>query len=422
MGRLGLCVTLCVCAPVLAQAQVATRLNVLEVTARYSDAPDLTVELLRAGDSTPVAGAMVVVNVRDAARTFNVDVGQVVTGANGRAVVRVPLVNGCPMWGTVVLTGGTMAAPTDYVVEGSFSGDMISGEALIGSVGTGALHVVKETAQVQLVSGSSAELGDMLTITARIVDDNGDAPCDRSAPNGGRSTTVEGHRLAFFWDINADRDYSDVREQLGSATTVRSNPDVDAVASVTTDTSPSNNIPRAGSLDNALQVQLPADDAQYLPATAVGRLVLLPAPVAVERTTLSANPETAQAGGNAVVEITVTVRDRFDNPLGVDAPVHAVAVEIDGASLGAAMEGNQANRDPATGLYKQTLLAPSRKGTVALTAVVDGVRGGRLEVTYSGVLPFGPCGCASPRPGIPFGLALLLLGALVRRRNPLRTP
>ena len=418
MGRLSLCVTLWVLTPGLALAQVATRLNVPDVTAHYSDGPDITVELVRASDSTPVAGAMVVLNVRDADRTFNVDVGQVVTGANGRAVVRVPLVNGCPLWGTTVLQGGTTAAPRDYVLEASFAGDMISGEALIGSVGTGALHVVKETAQVQLVSGTSAELGEMLTITARIVDDNGDAPCDRSAPNGGRSTTVEAHRLAFFWDVNADRDYSDVREQLGSAMTTRANPDVDAVASVTTDTSPINNLPRAGTLENALQVQLPADDGQYLPATAVGRLVLLPAPVAPERTTLTANPETAPAGGSAPVEITVTVRDRFDNPLGVDAPVHAVAVEIEGAAMGASLQEPQATRDPVTGLYKQTLLAPNRKGTVALTAVVDGARGGHLEVTFSGVLPFGPCVCSRPAAGLPW--AVLLLGVVLRRARPRR--
>ena len=140
-------------------------------------------------------------------------------------------------------------------------------------------------------------------------------------------------------------------------------------------------------------------------------------PVAPQRTTLSANPDKAQAGGSAPVEITVTLRDTFDNALGIDAPEHAVKVVIDGAARGAAMQGNAAVRDPATGLYKQTLLAPSSKGPVKLKANVDGSDGGSLEVAFSGIFPFGPCACGQPGAGVPGGLLMLMVPALLLRRR-----
>ncbi|MBI5495006.1 MAG: hypothetical protein HY904_08250 [Deltaproteobacteria bacterium] len=400
----------------------ATTLTVTDVTASYSHAADVTLTLRTAPGGTAVPGAQVTVLVRAPDDVFSVDVGQVPTGADGTATLRIPLVNGCPLWASHALQAGPTATPVAYALMATFTGDTLGGTQYLGSAGQGTLSLVKESAQVKIVSGTSGELGETLTLTAKIEDSDGNAPCDRSATTGPGPVTVDGHRLAFFWDVNLDHDYSDARESLGSANTGRPNPDADATAAVEVDTTPVNNEPRAGTWDGALQVQLPSDDTLYLPATAVGRLVLLPAPVLADRTTMTADPPDPQAGASDTVVITVTLRDRFDNPLDAESPEHAVKVEIDGPALGAAMDGEQATRDVITGKYTQSMYVARRKGTVRVRAFVDGQPGSTLDIPHTGLFPVGPCACALPggRTPLPAAMAVSIVAALFLRRRARR--
>lgn len=406
-------------ASVNALAQTSTQMMVADTTASYSDAVDITATLQDAS-GTPVADAAVVFYMQDAGNTFNIDLGQVITGPGGQATVRVPLVNGCALLAGNTLAAGSTAIPADYTVEASFGGDTISGIPYVGSTGAGTLHLVRETADVRIVLGTSGTVGETLTVGAQVVDVNGDAPCDRSALTGPGPVTVAGRTLAFFWDVTLDGDYSDPRENLGTAMTTRPSPELEATATVDVDLVPVNNQPRAGTWDNQLQVQLPSTDTLYLPATARGRLVLFPAPVDAMRTTMVADPETARAGSAAPITVTITLRDRFDNALGVDADLHTVALSFEGNSHGAALETGQAQQDPTNGTYKQVVRGATTKGTVTVQVSVDGQAGGTLDMTFTGLFPFGPCMCATVPGHKPIALlfaALCLVGVHKRRRR-----
>jgi hypothetical protein len=394
-----------------------------EVTATYSRAVDLTATLLRVPDGTPVTGGDLQFTLRDESGTMNVDLGHGPADPAGRVTVRVPLVNGCPYLGNAVLVAGPQASPVPYVVEARFAGDTLSGVALAPSVRSAALRLVKERAQVKIVQGTQGVLGEPLTITAKVEDPDGDAPCDRSALTGPAPTTVEGITLAFFMNVHPDTpnptDYSDPGESLGTAVTSRGgNPQAEATASVTADTTPTHNLPAAGVDDQGLMVQLPASDPRYLPASAVGRRILLPAPVAPARCTLAADPTSAPAGQTVVVW--VTLRDAYDNPLGRDVDPHDVKLSLEGSPPGARLAG-QVTRDPDTGRYWQQLEGPSFKGTVTVRVTVDGQAGASLDVTFTGVLPVGPCACTVTPHRVPWtGWVAATLGLLARRRTRTR--
>jgi len=402
-----------------AAAQEATVMAVMDVTGTYSDAVDVTATLLRDVDNQGVEGVNVEFYLRNDAGDLNVDLGVVRSDVSGQATLRVPLVNGCGFLGDVNLTGGTVMTPVDYILEARFAGgDDINNLEHDASSDQATLHLLKEQSEVQIVVGTQAVLGEMLTITAKIVDPDGDAPCDRSAVNGGRPDTVAGHSLAFFLDYTGDQDYSDARENLGRADTSRGgNPDAEATASVTADLTPINNLPGAGVLTNAIQVQLPANDGQYLPATARGRLVLDPAPVDATKSTITTDPVDPQASGDAVI-ISITLRDRFNNALGLDAATHTVSVTVVGDSLGASVDGAP-ERDPNTGVYTQLLKPTSRGGDITIRIDVDGAQGSSHTIKFRPLFPIGPCTCVTTLPSLPYGLSFVALAAalLLRRRR-----
>lgn len=399
-----------------AWAQEATHMEISDVTGTYSDAVDVEAVLTRESDNGGVEGVNIEFYLRNDAGDLNVDLGVVRSDGAGHARLTVPLVNGCDFWGGAELTGGTAMAPVDFILEARFAGgDDVNNLEHDSSSAQGTLHLLKETSEVQIVAGTQAQLGGMLTVTAKIVDANGDAPCDRSAPNGGRPSTVAAHALAFFLDYTGDEDYSDPRESLGRATTMRADAQSDALASVTADLTPVDGLPHTGTLHNAIQVQLPANDAQYLPSTARGLLVLEPAPVDPARTEISTDPGTPSAGGEAVA-ITITLRDTFGNALGRDDATHTVTGVLDGDPVGASLDATQAERDPNTGLYKLTMQPTSRGGTVKLRLDVDGIQGATHDIVFKPLFPIGPCACARALPHPPWFL-LVALGAFRRRRS-----
>ena len=257
----------------------------------------------------------------------------------------------------------------------------------------------------------------MLIVGAEVVDLDGNAPCDRSALTGGGPLELVGRTLAFFWDLNADGDYSDVQEQLGNAVTTDPDGAATASASVTVDTTPVNGLPRAGIRDGALQVQLPSDHGQYNGSPSLGRLELFAAPPEAGRTTVVSNPPGTSAGGSSELTITATLRDRFDNALGLDADPHDVKFSIKGNPRGAEFRNGTAQRDMTTGLYSAALSGASIKGTVTVAVSVDGQPGPTLDVVFTGLFPVGPCACRAPRAGhLPLPAFILFVAFALRVR------
>ena len=111
------------------------------------------------------------------------------------------------------------------------------------------------------------------------------------------------------------------------------------------------------------------------------------------------------ADGRSEATISITLVDGFNNPLGVDAPEYTVDVSATLGTLGQAVE-----RDPISGLYTQTLLAPLEGEEIVVTVEVVGFAG---DATLTiPLLPPEGCNCeqAPVRERKGALLALLLLG------------
>ncbi|MEW5847377.1 MAG: invasin domain 3-containing protein [Myxococcota bacterium] len=408
--------------PGAAHAQQATSLSATlrtvdpEKDPAYSDAVDVMPVLTRTDTEGPVVGATLEFYLRDTAGNMNAYVGSAVTDDEGRInpAMRIPLVNGCDFLGNATLTGGPLDAPVEYPLEVLFAGDTINGEPLAGSSTTVPIRLVKETVQVKIIAGTSGRVGEPLTIKATVEDLDGDAPCDRSAMTGDRAQTLVGRTLAFFLDYNSDGDFSDPpREFLGNDVTERDNADSDAYASVVADTTPQGGTPRAGVRDNALLVQLPANDPLYLAASGSSRLVLEPAALDPQKSTLTVEPEKPTAGSS--VKIIATLRDAFGNEQGPDAAEHVVQIVVEEG--GGRMVEAKATRDPETGRYFQFMEGPAQPSTVKVRLMVDGQSGSSLDIEFTSA-----CGCRSTRSSGPEGAMAFLVAACAlgaRRRKTL---
>lgn len=369
-------------------AQSPTTLRLSDVEATYSHAVEIVATL-----TTPdggVHGAQVDFTLRDESGSVVVDIGHGPTDGEGQVKIHVPMVGGCPQWNGTALKAGSQGSEVPYVVEASYVGDTQFRPA----AGNAVLRLRKEDVQVKVVQGTMGQLGQPLTIVAAVEDPDGDAPCNGSAGTGGGPATVAGRTLAFYLDYTGDHDWSDAREFLGTDVTRRDDANLDAVASVVASTTPVAGRPRAGRSHGAIQIQLPANDPLYAPATAQVDMVLEPAPVDPAKCVVEADPSEAQAGGTPIL-LRVTLRDAFDNPLDFTAPAHDVSLSVKGDSLGARLEGD-VQRNPDTGKYEQTLLGASRKGKVTVQATVDGATSTSVEVNFTGIFPVGPCACVHP--------------------------
>ena len=132
-------------------------------------------------------------------------------------------------------------------------------------------------------------------------------------------------------------------------------------------------------------------------------------------TLMSSDISPMVADGRSEAVISITLVDKYNNPLGVDAPEYTVDVTATLGTLGKAVE-----RDPVSGLYTQTLLAPLEGEEIVVTAEVVGFAGqATLNIP---LLPPEGCNCnQSKSPGpfqtLPVTLAFLLLWGTLRRQK-----
>jgi hypothetical protein len=389
----------CALLPVAAQAQdVATSLSVGGAdpyTARYSQA--LAIEArLEDADGQGVAGQRLeffLAHGDDPEFLF----GEAFTDSTGEATARLALVDGNYGGQTFLAAAATPESDGEpYALRVAFAGALVSVEPpvpdgglqnqdggmapdagpplqvnLLASSGEADLFVALENSFLDLAPGNEANLGETLTLVATLTDENGNAPASGTGTDGSSALGIGDRTIGFFHDKNGNgRPENTGGEFLGTATT-----NSDGVASFSFTADPADNV-RAGDFDNGLHVQFSGDD-RYRLAGDSSRLVIHPGLPDGNKTILEVEPSELEADGFSEAVITATLVDAFNNPLTLDSEPETVVFEITSGKLLETVK-----RNPTTGLYEQTVRAPTEGGTATITATLEG-RAGKAETTIT---------------------------------------
>jgi hypothetical protein len=376
--------------------------------AHYSQAVDLQATLT--DESGPVAGVRVQFRVAtDGVPEFLVD--DPVTDANGVAHARLVLVDdaahnrtfkGAPTGQPYVVTArflGDNVPPADCG-NGTHDGTRCPSEA------TSSLALSLETPTLAITPGTAGGLGDTVTLSASLDDDNGDAPASGTAIDGSGKKLLAGLPIGFFFDLNHDgRPSADELIDTGTTNDL-------GVASVTFKLDPL--FVKAGVFDDGIQARFDGDD-HYAIVGASSRIDIHAGPAKADKTLLTATPNSLPANGFALVELRATLVDAFGSVLDVNSPEVTVAFTT---NLGF-LQGKPA-RDELTGQYTQSLRVGRKGGTAHVTMTVDGQPGPSVDVVFTGG---DSCACVTSTtsaPWLTWLLSLLVPVAMVMRR-PRRT-
>jgi hypothetical protein len=296
-------------------------------------------------------------------------------------------------------TGNAAFADCQPAAAETADGDLCPSEASLE------VPLFLETASIEPGAGLEGALGDVLTLSAKLEDPNGDAALGGTDVDGAGEALLVGRNVTFFYDVDNDGN-AEANEIVGTAET-----NAAGVASLAFTIDP--NIIRAGSYDAGLQVEF-GGDGQYGVARAGARVVVRPADVDVAKTIIEVDPPEIPADGFAKSLITVRLVDTFNNPLDETSEPHDVVIASDNGILLEEVE-----LDLLSGVYRQELQAQRKDGPATITVTVDGV-----AVPATGTVDIvgaGGCRCGSSASGVGtsalfvLGAAVLLLAPRVRR-------
>jgi MYXO-CTERM domain-containing protein len=397
--------------------------------ADYSQAVLVTVKLTRA-DGSGVVGERVNLKLQrgdDADTEFLFD--DPVTAADGSAVGRLTLVNGRHGGQTFVAAAPTTdVAGERYVITATFLGDSnalgcdtldagpaadagadagadggVADDTLCDAEATGELFVALEDTKLAIEPGNEVQLGETLRVLATLVDDNGDAEEAGTDLDGPAPVPLSGKRVSFFYDVSGNG-RPELNERIQCANTMDTGSETNAQGIAACDFFADPSFVDTVNVADGLHAQF-AGDEQYALSGAAQSIIVAPGPPDPARSLIEATPESLPADGFSLVEIRATLVDAANNLLGVDDPAYGVSFTTDLGTL----EGD-AERDPVTGQYLQTLKTAPRPGTATVQIVVDGAPGADVRVTFE---DRGGCTCDSASPTPTFGaLGLLLLFGL----------
>lgn len=342
-----------------------------------------------------------------------VEIGNARTDATGTATMRLILVNGVYDGLNFEASNPTATQkgePYEIIVE--FQGDVDNetvftdaGPEVISTVyapssNTFPLYVTTEMTRIEIAAGNTVALGDRLQLIATLTDPNGDASESGQETDGPGPKELVNKKVSFYYDANGDGQ-AQTGEKLGSNQT-------NNAGQATWDFEADPDFVKAGNFTQGLHVQFGGDD-KYKLAASIAELVIEAGEPDPTRTLVSSDISPMVADGRSEATISITLVDGFNNPLGVDAPEYTVDVSATLGTLGQAAE-----RDPISGLYTQTLLAPLEGEEIVVTVEVVGFAG---DATLTiPLLPPEGCNCeqAPVRERKGALLALLLLGWALR--------
>jgi hypothetical protein len=269
---------------------------------------------------------------------------------------------------------------------------------------TTTLLVLPEVPSLSFAQDLQMSLGETVTLAVSLADDNGDALGDDV--DGPGPKLLAGLPVRFAYDVNGNGrpDFVD-GEQLGEAMT---NDLGVAAFSFTADPA----FVVAGEYDAALFAEFPGDRRYGVARTSTGLLVRAGAPEA-GRTIIEVDPTTIAANGADEATVTVKLVDRNGNLLGPDADIYDVAIASDLGLL-----GDDVERSPLDGFYRQTLQAQRKPGTATIDVTVDGEAAGSVTLVLEG--DAGGCSCEAASPvdaSVLLASGLALWGARRRRRG-----
>ena len=363
-------------------------------------------------DASPIVCVVVVTlaptGSTEAADIIQITAPDVVVDAEGRARVRITLVDG--RHGGAVFAADAEGAP--YTITATFSGngprasdaDCQTGANGIDdglrcpSTATAAFSLIPEVPGLSFNQDVVMNLGESVTLTASLRDDTGDADVAGSDVDGSAARALPGLPIRFFYDKD-DNGRPAASELIGEGTT-----NADGTASVIFNALPPD--VTAGIYDAGLHAEFPGDGRYALARTSVSLTVNSSGEPDLSKTLVEVTPNVI--GLDLGIEAVVRVRlvDIDNNILGADGAEHEVVI---GTDLGRLLD--DVERDPLDGSYKQTISAALVRGTANITVTVDGQDAGGTTLTVEGDEG---CSCSSLSSAMP---ALVVLGVLGRRRR-----
>lgn len=266
------------------------------------------------------------------------------------------------------------------------------------------LFVALEKSTLVLAPGIELQLGGVIQLVATLTDDNGDAPVAGTDVDGNDPVPLTDRRVGFFYDANGNgspqQDERISCENTGEGNAV-TNGDGRAACEFFADPAFVDTV----NVQDGIHAQFGGDDKYSLAGAAQAIRVSAGAPDP-ERTLLDVTPETARADGFSLIEVRARLVDEVNNILSLDDPDYEVAFTTDLGTL----EG-EAERDPITGAYRQSLKAPRQAGDATVQVVVENVPGSTATVAFEG----GGCGCGASGGDLSLlGLLALLAGRWLR--------
>lgn len=400
----------------------AAETTTLELTAaasavRYSQATTVSARLRRAdGAGVPAsacpAPCSLIVRVAPASDEggFLLDPRGFVLGPDGDVTVRVPFVDGAFDDARFTAT----PAGTPWIIRARFAGTGTGALLeptceptahpegdLCGAEASVEVLLQSEQATIVLGGGLVGALGDTITLSAAVSDENGNAAPQGDGVDGERAVVLAARTVEFFYDADNNGAPTDA-ERVGSAATNAS-----GVASVAFTLDP--RYVRAGRYGAGIHAQF-GGDGQYGVARASAELVVLPGAIDPARSIIEADPRELPANGAAQSVLRVRLVDAFNNPLDENSDAHEVVFATDlGRLLG------EVRRDPENGTYTQTLQAQRLPGTATVTTTIDGAAGPSVTIELIG--DAGGCQCGGTGRDLPALAALAALALVLRHRS-----
>tara|TARA_B100000683_G_scaffold89686_1_gene88608 strand:+ start:1218 stop:2594 length:1377 start_codon:yes stop_codon:yes gene_type:complete len=349
-----------------------------------------------------------------------VEIDNALTDSTGTATTRLVLVNGIYEGLEFVASNPTATQSGEpYQIVAKFQGDVDNemiytdaGPQVISTVyapseNSFPLYLSTEMTRIEIAAGNRVALGESLQLIATLTDPNGDASESGQQTDGPGPKELVNKKVSFYYDSNGDGQ-AQVGERLGSNQT-------NNAGQATWDFEADPEFVKAGNFTQGLHVQFGGDD-KYKLAASIAELVIEAGEPDPNLTLMSSDITPMVADGRSEAVISITLVDRFNNPLGVDAPDYTVEVS---ATLGTL--GNAVERDPVSGLYTQTLLAPLEGEEIVVTAEVVGFAG-QTTLTIP-LLPAEGCNCSQSQTPAPWNASgglfalVMLFGISLRNKK-----